>query len=156
MFIVMAVIVFCWRVEAQTNNDANTLTSTNIIYKLVVTTNHVQAASWFREVNGQLYNTQASTRWHYVDGKVYSIQDGGIVVVIRLRADLGFKHVFVKNYTDTSGNGVAKDQFIHPWAMQVGTTNIFYAGNDETFEVWDCGTLHFADVNTTNRIVVKP
>jgi hypothetical protein len=67
----------------------------------------------------------------------------------------GFKHIFFKNY-EAGKNGVAKDEMINPAAMQSGTTNIIYNGNEETFELWDCGTPHFVDVVATNRVVVKP
>ena len=149
------VITFGWPIEAQTNSSVKTPASTNTIYKIVVTTNHVQAASWFREVNGQLYNIRASKFWHQIRVKVYSIQNGGIVAVQYLNNRDGFKHIFLKNY-EAGQNGVAKDEMIQPVVMPTGTTNIFYAGNDETFEVWDCGTPHFVDVVATNRVAVRP
>ena len=105
----------------------------------------------YRVVDGKTYNLKTGgwqynpitrlmyqTDWQSLNGKVYSVQNGGVVLVRWIGKAQGFKHYFILNYP---GIDVAKDQMISPLAMQVGTTNIFYAGNQETFEVWDCGVL---------------
>lgn len=113
-------------------------------------TNYVTAAPTFREVNGQLYNIEASRVWHRVAGKVKSVQNGGLLVFAPQGNTGNVERCFVVNYEDKTGNGVANGDWIETPCMRAGVTNVLYRGNPETFELWDCGKPHVVAVITTN------
>ncbi len=141
----------------------------------IITTNRVMAAPQFREVAGQLYNTQLSVKWKRIPGPfdilespfpdlvlVQSFVMQGIYTVTGTRQG-------VRNYR----RGVApsvdyREEKVPGWklfvrnypfaesktpywqlrAMPVGATN--YLGS--MVDVYDCGTPHYVTVVRTNRI----
>ncbi|HZT22920.1 MAG TPA: hypothetical protein VFB55_08440 [Verrucomicrobiae bacterium] len=164
LFAIFGSLAFVFQSIAQTNGSG-----------VVVTTNYVTAVNWFREVNGQLYNTKASMLWREFDGKVLKVETNGIVVSILtpvygrmdespgwiehgelmglnpsqrvlLRYDESGKVIFLKNYPSNLEPAVT--QVISFRAMRVGTIND--SGN--TLELWDYGTPHRVAVVSTNYV----
>jgi hypothetical protein len=159
-WIILAVAIIAvsgWRIEAQTNIAP------------VLSTNLVAAAPSFREVNGQLYNTERSTLWTSLKGRCLDVGTNGIEIVLIVptydRADSSpewngwagppnqmvvvgehesDKIIFVKNYP--TNRNIAVTQQISFRAMQAGTIN--YKG--VVLELWDYGKPHIAMVVTTN------
>lgn len=147
----------------------------------VVTTNLVEAVPWFRELNGQLYNTQLSTRFKTIDGSVTDVFTNSALIFWQVKRPIyapppsdslvsegnflgssgtppapvivGYKTVEEKNVLilNYSPPELAVGQHISIRAMQIGTTNF----NGERIELYDFGLPHKATVTTTNWVQQK-
>lgn len=147
---VAIIMAFDFRIEAQTNIAP------------IIRTNFVTTVPWFREVDGQLYNTEYSRKWKYMGGEIKAIIDDktiviqdftsvpdtygqneyGQTIVESSKKIYGIKYV-VQNYDDKNA-AVGEEKYFK--AMRVGTTNF----NNETLELWDYGKPHIVKVITTN------
>ena len=134
---------------------------TAAISRCQLVTNWVAAAPNFRDVNGQLYNSNESVLWHLIDGECTATKGGSVAV--RVNTDYGSmpalhgkpttpaeiaspyaKHdqmIVLLNYPK-----VAIGDNVYCTAMCVGFTNL-HKGD---YQLWDCGTLHRVAVVTTN------
>lgn len=144
----------------------------------VFTTNVVTALPSFREVNGQLYNTELSVSWQKFQGRCLRVTTNGVVVEILtpvygrldespgwiehgeqigmnpsqqvlLRYDGSGKLIFLTNYP--SALQPAATQEFSFRAMKTGTVDF----DDNKFELWDYGTPHVVMVVTTNYVRAK-
>lgn len=62
------------KIGAQTN----VLPATNLVP--ILTTNFVEVKPWYREVNGQVYDPEHSSRWMTVGGRVTEVLSNAIIV----------------------------------------------------------------------------
>lgn len=128
-------------------------------------TSGVQAASNFRNVDGQRYNTNSNKAWRTQKGKIIEVRDGGIVLqtftivpiyesyYIPLTANqragaysatpggwqkrqVGSETIEAQRLFIKNYTGGAMDQEISILAMKTGTINL---GGEKVFEQWDCG-----------------
>lgn len=72
--LVMVFIMWGLRTEAQTNAVVATNTTP------IITTNYETAVPWFREVNGQLYNTSRSVLWKQFKGDITDVSSNRIIL----------------------------------------------------------------------------
>jgi len=147
-------------------------------FTFVASTNILQAAPNFREVNGQLYNSSFSKLWQIQTGKILEVQTNGVVLQT-FTTNHVYENVFVAGqgtpgtYSGTSDHYVkrlvssdlvpekrifinhyhigAVDQEISIPAMKTGTIQI----RDTTFEQWDCGLPHFVTNIVSSKVKVK-
>jgi hypothetical protein len=164
-WIILAVAIIMlstWKIGAQTN------------VLPVLTTNYVMAVPYYREVNGQLYNTERSSLWKPFYGDILQIATNELIIStftqepiyqavtvegddgIHIHPQLMSKNVVVGHKKVTGrkiilvhyseDQGLATGQTIEFRAMRVGTKNY----NGEVIEIWDYGMLHVAAVVTTN------
>ena len=120
----------------------------------VISTNYVQSVPWYRDVNGQLYNTEKSSKFAQITGAVNETGPGYITLDWRKKeegitqfgtVDHGVfdKKIMVVNCYYTN---LVERQLISITAMRTGKTNI----DGEVLEVFDCGTPHCVPVTITN------
>jgi hypothetical protein len=166
LFAIFGIVAIGFLSIAQTNNGEKVQ---------VLSTNYLSAVDWYRDVNGQLYNTQQSALWKNLEGKCLSISTNGIVISIlepiygrmdqlpswtegsqymglnpsqqvRLGERETGKVIFLTNYPTALMPAVTKN--ISFRAIQTGTIS----QNGEVLELWDYGTQHKVPVVVTNRI----
>lgn len=154
---------------------------TNKIEKIpVVKTNYTQAVSWYREVNGQLYNTQRSIRFESIEAEVKVVYGNAVLFYWTKK-----KPIYGKTHSDplvSEGNflGSASGQIAAAQRPIIGYETIFSKNilalnyptiaasgekvlframqvgttnfDGKPIELWDCGTPHVVPVVTTNWI----
>jgi len=144
----------------------------------IFSTNYVEAASNFREVDGQLYNIQKSQRWENVRCK-YQDQAGELTVCrVIEREKIGERPPPPKTDSNSGlmqsfsmpvyiDRGIYKDvdgafillkhfpeshlvtgQMLAPRLLRIGETNF----NGAVVAVYDCGTPHMVPVVTSKTI----
>ncbi len=142
----------------------------------VFSTNWVTAVPYYREVNGQLYNTTRSALWKTLAGDILKVSTNEIVVsTYQINSDYGVvtpsrqldyyyvggvdgtpptfgkklygKKVIVQNCPASDSHlALAVGETVQIRAMYIGTTNF----NGDALELWDHGTPHLVKVVTTN------
>jgi hypothetical protein len=155
-----------WQVEAQTN------------VATIVTTNWLTSVPYYREVNGQLYNTERSTLWKEFQADVLDISTNGLLL-----QTYTFKPVYEASTTSIPTHdylGSITGYRTVPTTVQVDTQKIpdlkFFLRNyppalvpavgqeisframqvgtvnkdGSIFQLWDYGTLHVVMIVTTN------
>jgi hypothetical protein len=116
-------------------------------------TNWVTAAPQFREVNGELYNTEKSIKFQLFEGKIETVLTNAIVLQKEWtsydldgspRWNFGDK-IFITNFPaslDPTTGSIKGGR-----AMRVGTINF----EGDVLQLWDYGTPHRVMVVTTNK-----
>ena len=148
----------------------------------IVQTNWVTAVPWYREVDGQLYNTKYSARFQPFSGEVEEVLGNAIVIQeVSQRPIYGAVESDSLssggNFLGSSGGGgvrplmgyetVYGDKIFitnFPAALQP-TTDAKETGramlkgtiqfNGEVLPLWDYGTPHIVRVVTTNEVIIK-
>lgn len=159
-------MTFGWQVEAQTN------------VATIVTTNWLTSVPYYREVNGQLYNTDRSTLWKDFQADVMDVSTNGLLL-----QTFTMKPVYEASTTSIPTHdfmGSITGYRTVPTTVQVATQKIpdlkFFLRNyppglipavgqeisframqvgtidqdGSTFQLWDYGTPHVVMVVTTN------
>lgn len=138
-FIALGLLLSAVPLSAQTN------------FVLVFKTNYLTAVPWYRDVDGQLYNTRYSLRFQHIIASVESNYEGSLMIGWNTNgaAATNFeKEVLLLNYPT---NGVTNGQKLNIRALPVDLTNI----SGKEFEIWDYGKPHVVEMVTTNK-VFKP
>jgi hypothetical protein len=120
-------------------------------FVLVFKTNYLTAVPWYREVDGQLYNTRYSLKFQRVIASVESNDDGSLIVGWNTNgaAATNFeKEILLLNYPT---NGVTNGEKLNFRALPVDMTNL----NGNEIEIWDYGKPHVVETVTSN-LVFKP
>lgn len=138
-FIALGLLLSAVPLSAQTN------------FVLVFKTNYLTAVPWYREVDGQLYNTRYSLKFQHIIAIVETNYEGSLMVGWNTNgaAATNFeKEVLLLNYPT---NGVTNGQKLNIRALPVDLTNI----SGKEFEIWDFGKPHVVEMVTSNK-VFKP
>jgi len=144
-----------------------TLLFTFVSFAAQSQTNFAESVPWFRDVNGQLYNTRLAAHWMVFNGKVSKVMTNGIVLQL-FKTNNVYESVFVRGnggpagaFGSTSDRNVRRlassqevperkifvknsetnyvdGERMNIKAMKTGTIKI----EDELLEIWDCGTRH--------------
>ena len=151
--------------------------STNVPVAVPLTTNWITAVPWYREVNGQLYNTESSIKFENISADCRSVCSNGILLhwvktqpIYKSyswgsqnignfigggteRVKTGEKVEFEKNIFVLHHplQGVAEGQKLDFRAIRIGVTNF----DSSTIELWDYGTPHRVMVISTNNTQMK-
>lgn len=133
----------------------------------VITTNIVTAVPWYREVNGRLYNTDASQlfqtinsaeidevgngfvniHWHPTEPITRSyIVNGSGIHTVKIGEKPQFDKVIMVLHLDLPD--MREGTHVNFKALRVGRAN----SNGQTFELWDFGTPHRVTVVSTNWV----
>jgi hypothetical protein len=142
----------------------------------IFTTNYVTAVPWYREVNGQLYNTTRSALWKTLAGDILKVSTNEIVLsTFQINPNYGVetpsgqldyyyvggvdgapptfgKKLYGKKViicdcpASDSHLALAVGETVQIRAMYIGTTN----HDGDMLELWDHGTPHVVIVVTTN------
>jgi hypothetical protein len=135
-------------------------------------TNWLTSVSWYRDVGGQLYNTEKSVKFEAFGGMVKQVLPNAIVLqqvytvagnsiplpdgnggnvwtIPKLKTVYGDK-IFITNFPDALQPTTGSMQ--HGRAMRIGTVRF---GGD-MLQLWDYGTPHRVAVVTTNTIAKRP
>jgi hypothetical protein len=162
ILIFLAVLCSVIRIQAQTN-----LTS-------VLTTNFVTAAPFFREVNGQLYNTSRSSLWKLLKGRCawvhtnyvafYTIipdfgnagdqpgwngWDGSPYIKVQIGEHEDGSIFLVRNFPTNLLNSSLTQSF------RVFHIGIVQNTDGQPFDVWDYGKPHVVSIVGTNYYRLK-
>jgi len=161
-----------WSAGAQTN----TLVAAKAAP--ILTTNFVTAVLWFREVNGQLYNTEQSVLFKNMNANIAAVLNDSIVVntftmqpvyeasTTSREVDnymggvVGYRQVPTRVYVGddkVSGRTIILRNYPSNLSPAVGQEISFHAirvgttnYNGQTLELWDYGTPHVVALVTTN------
>lgn len=169
LFAILWIVAVVFQSAAQTKN-----------VKAVVTTNYTAAVDWFREVNGQLYNTEHSVLWTNFKGDILKVSANGLLIqTFRMKPIYeastrsiathnylgqvtGYRTVPTKVQVDTEK--VPDVKFVlrnYPSQLSptVGQTISFRATrigttdySGDTLELWDYGIPHKVAVISTNYV----
>jgi hypothetical protein len=142
----------------------------------ILTTNLVTAVPYFREVNGQVYNTTRSALWKTLAGDILKVSTNEIVLstfqinpdyaVVNPGGQLDYyyvggidgkpptfgkklygKKVIIRDCPASDSQlALAVGETVQIRAMYIGTSNY----NGDILELWDHGTAHVVMVVTTN------
>ncbi len=117
-------------------------------------TNWVIATPQFREVDGQLYNTEKSVKFQFFEGKIEKVLTNSVVLQKEWTSyDLDGSprwhvgdRIFITNFParlDPTTGSIKSGK-----AIRIGTINF----EGDTLQLWDYGIQHRVMVVTTNNI----
>ena len=142
---------------------------------VTITTNRLLAASKFRDVDGQLYNTQLSAKWNAIQAPfdILASPWPDLILLQSFAMQGSYRVTGVRQGVLNSPGGIpssidygeqkvlggklfvrnfpfvdSKKPYWQLRAMHVGATN--YLGS--MVDIYDCGTPHYVTVVRTNRI----
>lgn len=121
-------------------------------------TNWVTTAPQFRDVNGQLYNTERSTNFQYFVGNVVKVLTNAVALQKQWESfnphtgqwqKYTSDKIFITNFPASFEATTGSNQ--HGKAMKIGIINF----DGDVLQLWDYGTPHRVKVVSTNNIEIR-